>query len=62
MNMNKERMEDLGVDIKKIYGVDNVADKAGVPRRIVLKFCNDYTKVTIRDLDRIVRAVGELQA
>ena len=60
--MNKERMQDVGHSIKKTHGVDRVADAAGVNRRVVLKFCNDYTKVTMRELDRIVRAVDELES
>jgi len=59
--MNKERMQEIGHSIKKTHGVDRVADKAGVDRRVVLKFCNDYGKVTMRDLDRITRAVAELE-
>ena len=60
--MNKERMQDVGYSIKKTHGVDRVADAAGVNPRVVLKFCNDYTKVTMRELDRIVRAVDELES
>jgi len=60
--VNKERMQDVGHSIKKTHGVDRVADAAGVNRRVVLKFCNDYTKVTMRELDRIVRAVDKLES
>lgn len=60
--MNEEKMQDIGYMIKKTHGVDRVAERAGVPRRSVLKFCNNYAKVTMRDLDRIVRAVEAIEA
>lgn len=59
--MNKERLQDVGYTIKKTHGIDRVADKAGVPRRTVVKFCNDFTKITMRDLERIMSAVNELE-